>query len=344
MADEQKPQDAAGAAADGQAPPAASQAVPQDALEKTNEELGEAAAGQTPVPSTPDGKPAKQPSALKKFLKKFNLYLLLFALVVLVGVVVTVVAYLNSKKAPKEPSIATKQLTQADLKQLANSDATVGDTGQTLTVQGNAIFSGQVLVRSNLNVAGTIQLGGEFDVPELVVSNTANLNSTQVSSLQVSQGSTFQGLVTVQNGLNVGGSTAFSGPVTAGQITVTKLIMSGNASLEIPNHLNFTGASPGRTISPSVLGVGGSASINGSDVTGTININSGSGPTAGCFMNVTFNRPFTNTPHVLISPVDAAAGQTEYYVTRNTTGFSLCTNNAAPANQVFAFDYFITGT
>jgi cytoskeletal protein CcmA (bactofilin family) len=274
MADEQKPQDAAGAAADGQAPPAASQAVPQDALEKTNEELGEAAAGQTPVPSTPDGKPAKQPSALKKFLKKFNLYLLLFALVVLVGVVVTVVAYLNSKKAPKEPSIATKQLTQADLK----------------------------------------------------------------------QGSTFQGLVTVQNGLNVGGSTAFSGPVTAGQITVTKLIMSGNASLEIPNHLNFTGASPGRTISPSVLGVGGSASINGSDVTGTININSGSGPTAGCFMNVTFNRPFTNTPHVLISPVDAAAGQTEYYVTRNTTGFSLCTNNAAPANQVFAFDYFITGT
>jgi cytoskeletal protein CcmA (bactofilin family) len=343
MADEQKPQDAAGSAANGQAPPAPTQSAPQDALEKTNDELGEAAASETPAP-TAGGKPAKQPSGLKKFLKRFNLYLLLFALVVVIGIAVTAVAYLNSKKAPKEPTIATKALTQDDLKQLANSDATVGDTGQTLTVQGNAVFSGQVLVRSNLNVAGTIQLASSFTVPELIVSNTANLPATQVSSLQVSQGSTFQGQVTVQNGLNVGGSTAFSGPVTAGQITVTKLIMSGNASLEVPNHLNFTGASPGRTISPSVLGVGGSASINGSDVTGTININTGSGPAAGCFMNVTFNRPFANTPHVLISPVGSAAGQTSYYVDRSTTGFSLCTNNAAPANQVFAFDYFITGT
>jgi len=328
------------------ATPSATQTAPQDALEKTNEELGAAAASESATSAdgttSPDGKPGKQPSAIKKFLRRFNVYLLLFLLVMVIAVIVGVVDYLDGKKTPKAPAVATQTLSQDDLKQLANSDATVGDTGQTLTVQGNAIFSGQVLVRSNLNVAGTIQLGGDFSVPRITVSDTANLTNTQIGTLQVANASTFQGIVTVQNGLNVSGSTAFSGPVTAGQITVTKLIMSGNATLEVPNHIAFTGASPGRTINPTTLGAGGSASVNGSDTTGTININTGSGPQAGCFVTVTFNRPFTNTPHVIVSPINAGAGQTDYYVTRNTTAFSLCTVNAAPANQVFAFDYFIT--
>lgn len=317
------------------------QAAPQDALGKTNEELGVTDQPAAP-PAGPDGKPPKQPNAIKKFLKRFNIYLLLFALVLIVAVIVSVVGYLNSKKTPKAPTVSTQTLSQDTLKQLANSDATVGDTGQTLTVQGNAIFSGQVLVRSDLNVAGTIKLGNQLSVPNLTVSNNSNLNTVQTNTLQVAQGSTFQGIVTVQHDLNVGGAASFSGPLTAGQITVTKLIMSGNAQLQIPNHIAFPGASPGRQMTASVLGVGGSASLNGSDTTGTININTGSNTQPGCFMTITFNRPFTSTPHVMVSPVGSAAGQTEYYVNRNTTGFSMCTANAAPANQVFAFDYFIT--
>ena len=323
--------------------PAAAQAVPQDALGKTNEELGENAAAETPAPSTTDAKPPKKPNALKQFFKRFNIYFLLFLLVVIIAGAVATVSYLNSKKTPKAPSIATQTLSQDALKQLANSDATVGDTGQTLTVQGNAVFSGQVLVRSDLGVAGSITLGGTFTVANLVVSNTANLGTTQISSLQVAQGATFQGLLTVQNGLDVAGSTAFSGPVTVGQLTVSKLTMSGTSQLEIPNHIAFTGASPGRTISAGVLGAGGSGSVNGSDTTGTINLNTGSGPAAGCFVKLTFNKPYANTPHVLVSPIGSAAGQTNYYVDRDTTSFSLCTNNAPPANQVFAFDYFVTG-
>jgi len=343
MAEEPKPTQPAA----GGKKPADEQAMPKDALEKTNEELGQAGASETATnadgtTSEPGAKPAKKQSAIKVFFKRFNLYLLLFLLVVVIAAAVSIVSYLNSKKAPKVPNLTSKNLTQEDLKQLANSDATVGDTGQTLTVQGNAVFSGQVLVRSNLNVAGTIQLGGTFEVPDLVVSHTANLSDTQITSLQVQQGSTFAGLVTIQNGLNVGGSTAFSGPVTVGQLTATHITMSGNGVLEVPNHISFTGASPGRQINPPVLGVGGSASINGSDTTGTININSGSGPIAGCFMSVTFNKPFTSTPHVIVSPVNATAGNLNYYVTRDVNGFSLCTTNAAGANQVFAFDYFIT--
>jgi len=322
------------------------QSAPADALEKTNEELGQSAASETAVnadgSTAKDGKPAKKLNPLKQFLKRFNVYLLLFVLVVLVAVVVAAVGYLNGKKTPKTPSANSQTLSADTLKQLANSDATVGDTGQTLTIQGNAIFSGQVLVRSDLNVAGTIKLGNELNVPNLTVANTSNLSTAQANTLQVAQGSTFQGTVTIQHDLNVGGTASFSGPIVAAQITVTTLTMSGNAQLNVPNHIGFPGASPGRQIFPNVLGAGGSASVNGSDNTGTVNINTGSGPTAGCFITMTFNRPFASTPHVLISPVGIGAGQTQYYVNRSTTTLSICTANTPPANSVMAYDYFIT--
>lgn len=340
MADEQKPEQPA-----ADVKPASEQDAPKEALSMTNEELGVTPeSGSTEGNATPDGQPAKKLSPLKKFFKKFNVYLLLFGLVLAVAGVVATVSYLNSKKQPKQPDLGSQTLTQNDLKNLANSDATVGDTGQTLTVQGNAVFSGQVLVRSNLNVAGTIQLGGNFSVPDLTVSHTANLSDTQINSLQVAQGTTFQGLATFQKGMNVAGDSDFTGNVNFGQITVNKIIMSGISQLEIPNHLAFTGAPPGRVINAGVLGAGGTATINGNDNAGTININSGDNPVAGCFVKITFNRPFSSTPHVIISPVNAAAGLTQYYAIRDTKSFSVCTNNAATPNQVFAYDYFITGS
>ncbi|MEJ0072677.1 MAG: hypothetical protein WDN27_01125 [Candidatus Saccharibacteria bacterium] len=326
-----------------EAAPASPQTAPQDALEKTNEELAKEQPIEAPADGLgPDGKPPKKLNPLKKFFRRFNVYLLLFLLILVVAGAVSAVAYLNSKKTPKAPTTQSQTLTADALKQLANSDATVGDSGQTLTVQGNAVFSGQVLVRSNLNVAGTIQLGSTLSVPSLTVSGATNLQNTQVNSLQVANGSTFQGTVTIQNDLNVGGTTAFSGAVTAGQITVTKLIMSGNATLDVPNHLAFTGASPSRTIDAGVLGSGGSASINGSDTAGTININTGSGPSSGCMVSLTFNKPFTGTAHVVITPIGTAAGQTQFYVDRSNTGFSVCSDNIPPGNAVLAYDYFVT--
>jgi cytoskeletal protein CcmA (bactofilin family) len=335
MDSQPKPEDAK---PDAASQPAA-QVAPQDALEKTNEELASEAPA-TPAPD-PNGKPPKKVSKFKQVLKRINVYLLLFLLILVIGAVVSIVGYLNSKKTPKAPTIATQTLTPDTLKQLANSDATIGDTGQTLTVQGNAVFSGQVLIRSNLNVAGTITLGGPLSLSALTVSNTANLQSTQTNTLQVANGSTFQGTVTVQHDLNVGGATSFSGPVTAGQITVTRLIMSGNAQLSVPNHIAFPGVSPGRSVNGGVLGAGGTASVNGSDTTGTVSVNTGNGPSPGCFVTLTFAKPFTSTPHVIISPVGAGAGQSGYYVNRSTTSFSICANTP-PGNQAFAFDYFIT--
>lgn len=332
----QPPQEGAALGAEPQAP--------VDALSRTPDDLETeqaATAAASVDPNAANDPNVKKVSAFKRIFRKVNLYFLIFILLMIVVGAIAIVNYLNSQKAPVEPNVASQQLTADTLKQLANSDASVGNSSQTLTIQGNAVIAGQTLIRSNLNVAGTIQSGGSVTAPTITISGAANLGATQANSLQVAQNVAVQGTTTLRD-LNVSGTTSLSGAVTASQITVTRLILSGNATLQIPNHISFTGASPSRTVNNAVLGNGGSASINGSDTAGTVNINTGTATTAGCFVRVTFQQGYSNQPHVTVSPIGAAAGQLQWYVDRNTTGFSICTNNSAPINQVFAFDYFVT--
>lgn len=320
------------------------QDVPADALSRTPDELEEERENE--IAKTNGEKSDKKTvekkiSPIRRFFRKVNLYLLIFILLLVISVVVTIVYYLNSTKEPIKPDIASQELTEEALQQLANTDASVGGASQTLTIQGNAIIEGQTLMRGNLNVAGNFQAGGTIQGPSLTISGESNLGSTQLSSLQVANSAAIQGNTTLRD-LSVAGSSAFSGAMTASQISVTKLIMSGNASLEVPNHIGFTGPPPSRTINGSVLGAGGSASVSGSDTTGTINVNTGNGPTAGCFIRINFHQRFSNQPHVIISPIGSAAGRSQYYVDRDNSGFSVCVSSPAPANQAFAFDYFVT--
>jgi len=324
--------------------PAEDAEAPADALSRTPEELEEEAtekaAASTDVDTGID-EPEKKISPLKKFFKKVNVYFLIFIIILIIAGAIAAVTYFNSQKPPVIPDTATQSLTEDALKQLANTDATVGDTSQTLTIQGNAIIAGQTLMRGNLNVAGNFQAAGTIQGPNLTVSGTSNLGTTQINTLQVASNTAIQGSTSLRD-LTVSGTSSFSGALTASQITVTRLILSGNAILEVPNHISFTGASPSRTVNNAVLGNGGTLSLNGSDTAGTISISSGNNPTPGCFAQITFQQAYTNPPHVIVSPIGQAAGQTDFYVNRNTTSFSICTANAAPANQTFGFDYFVT--
>lgn len=313
--------------------------APADALSMTPEELEQEAAA-NPAPATA-GPEDKKLSPLKRIFRVVNVYFLLFLLLVVVAGAIAAVNYLNSEKPQPEASIVNQKLTADTLKQLANTDASVGGTSQTLTIQGNAIIDGSTLARGNLSIAGNVQTGGSLNAPSLTISGNVNLGATQANSLQVAQNLAVQGTTTLRN-LNVSGTSTFNGAMTASQISVTNLILSGNASLNVPNHIRFSGATPIRVINQTTLGGGGSVSVNGSDTSGTININSGNSPTAGCFATITFNQRFTNKPHVIVSPVEKAAGQLQYYVTRDNNSFSICTANAAAAHQSFAFDYFVT--
>ncbi len=315
--------------------------APADALSRTPEELEEEQAA-TKAASGTEEPAEKKVSPIKRFFRKVNVYFLLFLLVLVIAGIITAVNYLNSQKTPDEPSIATQKLTEETLKQLANSDATVGNASQTLTIQGNAIIAGQTLMRGNLNVAGNFQTGGTIQGPNLTISGTSNLGTAQINSLQVAQNTAVQGSTTLRD-LTVSGTTSLSGAVTASQLTVSRLILSGNAVLQVPNHIAFTGPSPSRGAIGGALGAGGTASVSGSDTSGTVNISTGNNPASGCFVRINFAANFATQPKIIISPIGAGAGATQYYVDRNNSGFSICTSSPAPANQTFAFDYFVMG-
>jgi hypothetical protein len=322
--------------------------APADALSRTPDDLeaekAEQAAANPAANADADKTTTKKVSPIKKLFRRVNLYFLIFVLLVVIAGAVAIVNYLNSQKAPVEPNIASQKLTEDALKQLANSDTTVGNAAQTLTIQGNAIISGQTLMRGNLNVAGNFQTGGSIQGPSLTISGQSNLGATQINSLQVATNTAIQGSTTMRD-LSVSGAATFSGAITASQITVSKLILSGSGTLQLPNHLSFTGPSPSRSfIGSGILGSGGTVSVNGSDTSGTINLSSGNGPNgSGCIVRINFQQAFTSQPRVIVSPVNSAAGGMEYYVERNNSGFSLCTNSAPTANKSFAFDYFVAG-
>lgn len=285
-------------------------------------------------------KSVKKVGGLKKFTKIFNVYVLLFLVLIAIGGAVAFVEYTTSRKAPPPLSVATQKLTTDQLKQLANSNATVGGSGQTVTIQGNAIFSGSVLVRSNLQVAGDIQLGSNLDVAQLNVANSSNLAKTQTNTLQVAGTTTFQGLVTIQNGATITGSSSINS-ATIGTITANKVIMSGNGQLQIPNHIGFGGSA-----APHISGLNGnSASVNGSDTSGTVTVNTGGGG-AGCMASLTFAQSFPSSkPNVIISLMSSSPANVQYYAgSLSTSGFQVCSANAPPAHTQLAFSYFITAS
>jgi len=276
------------------------------------------------------------PGGLKGILARLNIYLLLFILILLLAVFVVFIGMQRSKKELENPTIQTTPLTQEAIDRLNSSDASVGDPKQTLSVESNAIFSGAVLVKGSLDVAGAIKVGGELSLPSISVSGTSTFDQINANQLAVSGDTGIQGTLNVQNNLNVAGSATFNGPVSVPQLSVQSLVLEGD--LAITRHIDAGGGTPGLT-QGSALGGGGTASISGTDTAGTVAINTGSGPGAGCFATITFAVRFNQTPHVVITPVGSAAAGLNYYITRNTTSFQICTTNGAPGGSNFSFDY-----
>ncbi|HSW66178.1 MAG TPA: hypothetical protein VLI54_03510 [Bacillota bacterium] len=278
-------------------------------------------------------------SPLKKLWRKFNVYLLLFILVVVLGIGIVVVSIVKSKQAAKT-NIATQGLSQSDLRQLATTDVTVGSPKQVLTVQANAVFSGGVLVRSNLEVAGALRVGGSLSLSDIAVSGLAQLGDTQVNNLTVGGTLNLSGALNIKNGLSVSGSTNFAGSLTATAVTTGALQLNGD--LNLTHHVIAGGTIPGISKGTAVGG-GGTVSLSGSDTSGSITINTGGSPPAGCFASITFSQKFTSTPHIVLTPIGSGAAGLQYYVTRSTTGFDICSANSAPGGQTFGFDYIALG-
>ncbi len=299
----------------------------------------------TPSPTTTAPAPSQTPEPLlqkpgrfRRLRQRFNIYLLLFGFVLAVAIIIILVAYLESRQSTTG-NVPTQNLSQSTLQQLANSNATVGSNQSVLNVESSAVFAGQVLVRQNLEVAGNLQIGGTVALSNITVNGTSQFGQVNVNkNLAVAGDTAIQGAATISKSLQVSGSGTFSGTLSAPQVTTSTLQLNGD--LVLTHHISAGGSTPSRSNGPA-LGSGGTSSVSGSDTAGSITINTGGSPAAGCFITVTFASAYGATPHVLVTPIGSAAAGLNYYVNRSTTSFSVCDASVPPAGSSFGFDYFI---
>lgn len=291
-----------------------------------------------------EGGPAPTPvqplpsQRLVRWLRRhMNIYLVLFVIVLLGAGATGTVLYLRSSS--NSVDILPQSLSQSTLDQLSNSDLSVGEPKHTLSVQSNAVFGGDVLVRQNLQIAGNLQVGSNLAIAGIRVTGNSTFDDVQITkSLAVTGNGSFQGQLNVQQGLSVNGNGTFLGALSASTITVSTLQLSGD--LNLTRHLTAGGATPSRS-NGGALGSGGTVSVSGSDTAGTVTINTGSSPSVGCFTTITFVTKFNTTPHLSLTPTNASAADLGYYASRSTTNFSVCTTTVPPAGTTLLFDYIV---
>lgn len=290
-------------------------------------------------PAKPVGKAPKKSGGIKAVLRRFNIYLLLFVFVLFLAGLIIMIAYFQSKSASTSSTIKTQTLTQNTLNQVANSDTSVGSTQTVLSVQSSAVFAGKVLIRQDLEVAGNLQIGGTVGLTNLAVAGSTQLGMAQINKdLSVAGNTSLQGTTTIAKGLQVSGTGSFGGTISAPQVTTSSLQL--NSDLTLTHHIITGGGTPDRT-NGGGLGNGGTTSVSGTDTAGTVSVNIGNSPAAGCFATVSFTQKYNTTPHVLLTPVGPSAGGLDYYVTRTAATFSICDATTPPAGSSFSFDYFV---
>ncbi len=274
---------------------------------------------------------------VKGVTSNFNIYLIAFLVIVFIALVITYVA-LNSNQQD-DLSITGQDLTDEAFDELAQNESNVGDVNQTLTVEANAIFNGKVLVKDNLDVAGSINVGGPLTLPGITVAGTSAFEDVEVNNnLSILGSASIQGTLNVNDNASISGNLSVGGEISASSVTADSINFSGD--LQISRHVNTGGPTPGVSRGGAV-GAGGTVSISGTDASGTVTINTGGGPSTGILANVSFAVSYTGTPRVIISPSNAAGSTLNYYVIRTSTGFSVRTTNTPTSSTTYVFDFWV---
>ena len=287
-------------------------------------------------------KPKGLVNNLRAFVSRLNVYLLLFITIIIAALIILFVVFQSSQEQDLG-DLSTQELTQENIDDLLGSDARVGDPQQILTVESDSVFSGRVLIRDGLDVAGPIRVGGSLSLPGITVSGSSAFDDVTINQLSIAGDATVQGQLSVQEGLTVSGPVTFSGTFSAAAFAIESLEV--NQDLILRRHIDAGGPTPGVS-SGGAVGSGGTVTISGTDTAGTVTVNVGAGAAAGVLATVNFANSFTGTPHVVITPVAAQGsaiitGTQKFYLSsRTTTTFSIAVSGGLPSGSV-SFDYIV---
>jgi len=326
--------------------------VEDDKTQQEKSELETLEDQDTTVTATPESnnetKPlkAKGPKGIgvlfSKIAARLNIYLLAFILLGLIAlIIVFIVVNSGNNQQAEIADIQTQELTQDAIDDLTSNEATIGDPKQLLTVESNAVFNGQVLIRDGLDVAGPIKVGGELNLPGITVSGTSQFDEVLLNALSIAGDASIQGTLNVESNLSVAGQASFGGAVSAPTVILDAIQINGD--LTFNRHIDAGGASP-TVANGGSAGSGSTVTISGTDTAGTVTINVGSGASFGNLAAVTFAVPFSGNPHVVITPVSSSPGTVNsgkfYLSTRSTNGFTIASATAVSSGSI-SFDYIV---
>jgi cytoskeletal protein CcmA (bactofilin family) len=312
-----------------------------DSLEDIEDESPKALSHVDNAPK-PTAKKVGVIARLKGFAGKLNIYLLAFIILLIIAAIISFIVY-SSSTQEQQATVVTQELTQDTVNDLVGSDATVGGSKQLLTIESDSVFTGKVLIRDGLDVAGPINIGGALSLPGITVSGTSTFDQVTANALNIAGDATVQGQLNVQSGLTVSGPVTFSSTFSAAAFTVQSLEVEQN--LTINRHIDAGGGTPGLS-QGSAIGSAGTATISGTDTAGTVTINIGSGASAGILATINFANTFSGTPHVVITPVAAqgsptiSGGHTFYLSSRTSTAFTIATSGGLSPGSI-SFDYIV---
>lgn len=250
----------------------------------------------------------------------------------------------------KPPTVST--LGSTDLTKLGNffDGNSAGTNSQILTVNSASLFKNRVALNQDLKVLGAASVGGPTELGDLTVDKTSNLGVTNVRGqltvsgpLNLQSPATLAAGGTVNGNFAVSGNGTFGGSLSAGLLNIANLQVSG--TLNLAGHLVITGSSPSVKANEYVGG-GASATVDGNDSAGTVTVNTGTIPNSinqsgGLLVDVTFHAAYGKVPHVIISPVGAAAGSLGFYSQQTNSAFTIGTATNPKSNTSYTFDYWV---
>jgi hypothetical protein len=284
---------------------------------------------------------------------------------VIVGILIinaVVIGFILNGQTNDSTSVNKEQVTiNSDaLDQLGVNRSTVGSSGVELKIGPDTSFNGEVSVAGNTSIAGQLSTNNKLSAPIasltkleagdtsidlLNVNGDATISNLNLRGGLIVAGSTqLQGtltvgqLLTVNNNVNIAGNVSVGGVLSVNQLHVSSL--TSDSALTVGGHIITAGLQPSYSRG-GALRATDTISMSGNDISGTIQVNIGAGSIgAGTIIQVAFRSPYSNTPHVVVSPV-GGGGLSGYYVNRSSSGFSIGISGSLSYGG-YAFDYIVT--
>jgi hypothetical protein len=111
-----------------------------------------------------------------------------------------------------------------------------------------------------------------------------------------------------------------------------------------PRHVVAGGSAPAASAGAAAGSSPTGISVAGGDLGGTVNITTGTGPSTGSLVTVTFAQAFAASPRIVVTPSNSASAVLQPYIAaRSTTSFTIGVATAPSASAGLGFHYTVIG-